>query len=897
VTWSEATLGSSLVAETDLNLIDRPIAIGFLVKRHLKDTLSGTVISTSLKYVLQPVAYRDTDHRTGERGPIKFAQRPPRSSFVGEQYRNDTDGPALISDVAAEDLTDYDEFREGNYIIHRQKVGLIQQVDRDAILMLSNQTAVSPLNPSILEYPVSAGSRPIVSLPANSSSDSLRPASSDSHLWIPNDNVFPGQFVRTTQKNLRRGAWISGCSSPNHPAEGYILATPAIDVHVDWLCSNIFSVGLPFFGPTSEVIRASTLLGQATIYDYGKLPRGTAESNRFKQHGFLPVGERVRFRDPAGAAVKYPSFDRISKEQTFDLDLNVLKIVSMKSEAVVQWQDLSITTEPATSLHSFSGIENEVWPGEVVVLKDEIQTAPNPNRNAFEPLAYTFHPIRNHSILQTRKVGVVQTVNSRERVAMVRWYKNPQVEFLHEGHVLKPSSVLGELGEEVSEVSMYEVTTKNGLVRSRGEMVLLVPEKVHHTHLLQDARSPSSTAAGPCHLSYLFPITFTQTNVYLEHIKKVLVNSDWFKHTIEIDSTALPPRHSIRREEFSLNHPLDWIGQIVSRDIDGTITVRLGALQNCRDIRVPMERILMVLDNDLAGGSTGEMDGMGEFYDELEGYSEFHDQDLFDRMATPFALTIEYEGAVPDDGLSDSDEMWATEHSEDNDEDHEDADYDEDIVAESSLTAPELIEIAHDSGDKQEEVDMKDGRPEPNPQRAPNNKDAAHTALDGIHINACPPSFSILDTEPPIDHHFRTTPVLPAVPQRLRRIQKEYQILGSSLPQGIFARTWESRMDLMRVLIIGPQGTPYEFAPYIIDFRFNSDFPTRAPETFFHSWTNGMGRINPNMYEDGKICLSILGTWPPKNPAENWSPAKSTVLQILVSIMGLVLVKDPFYSM
>lgn len=50
------------------------------------------------------------------------------------------------------------------------------------------------------------------------------------------------------------------------------------------------------------------------------------------------------------------------------------------------------------------------------------------------------------------------------------------------------------------------------------------------------------------------------------------------------------------------------------------------------------------------------------------------------------------------------------------------------------------------------------------------------------------------------------------------------------------------------------------------------------------------------MYEDGKICLSILGTWPPKNPDENWNPTKSTVLQILVSIMGLVLVRDPFYN-
>ena len=30
---------------------------------------------------------------------------------------------------------------------------------------------------------------------------------------------------------------------------------------------------------------------------------------------------------------------------------------------------------------------------------------------------------------------------------------------------------------------------------------------------------------------------------------------------------------------------------------------------------------------------------------------------------------------------------------------------------------------------------------------------------------------------------------------------------------------------------------------------------------------------------------------------ENWSPARSTVLQVLVSLMGLVLVKEPYYSM
>ncbi|KAF2119365.1 hypothetical protein BDV96DRAFT_487146 [Lophiotrema nucula] len=121
-------------------------------------------------------------------------------------------------------------------------------------------------------------------------------------------------------------------------------------------------------------------------------------------------------------------------------------------------------------------------------------------------------------------------------------------------------------------------------------------------------------------------------------------------------------------------------------------------------------------------------------------------------------------------------------------------------------------------------------------------------------------------------------------------------ILRNSLPPGIYVRTWESRLDLIRVLMIGPSDTPYEYAPFIIDFYLDSSYPSQAPEAFFHSWTEGNGPVNPNLYEDGKICLSLLGTWHADERNESWSPGKSTLLQVLVSIMGLVLVKEPYYN-
>ena len=47
-----------------------------------------------------------------------------------------------------------------------------------------------------------------------------------------------------------------------------------------------------------------------------------------------------------------------------------------------------------------------------------------------------------------------------------------------------------------------------------------------------------------------------------------------------------------------------------------------------------------------------------------------------------------------------------------------------------------------------------------------------------------------------------------------------------------------------------------------------------------------------NLYEEGKVCLSILGTWTgDKN--EIWSATRSSLLQAFVSIQGLVLVKEP----
>ncbi|KAF9921581.1 hypothetical protein BGZ65_010245, partial [Modicella reniformis] len=157
-------------------------------------------------------------------------------------------------------------------------------------------------------------------------------------------------------------------------------------------------------------------------------------------------------------------------------------------------------------------------------------------------------------------------------------------------------------------------------------------------------------------------------------------------------------------------------------------------------------------------------------------------------------------------------------------------------------------------------------------------------------------SFAILE-ETPADHHFLNQDYdIPHSDRAwIKRIAKEHAILASSLPDGIRVRAFEDRLDLIRVLIQGPDHTPYRNALFLFDFKLTSQFPSQPPIAFFHSWTGGVGRINPNLYEDGNVCLSLLNTWHGKDQTETWTPS-SSILQLLISIQGLVLVPEPYYN-
>jgi ubiquitin-conjugating enzyme E2 O len=105
-------------------------------------------------------------------------------------------------------------------------------------------------------------------------------------------------------------------------------------------------------------------------------------------------------------------------------------------------------------------------------------------------------------------------------------------------------------------------------------------------------------------------------------------------------------------------------------------------------------------------------------------------------------------------------------------------------------------------------------------------------------------------------------------------------------------RAFEDRMDLLRVVIVGASGTPYHDGLFFFDLKLPPLYPTVPPQVYYHSF--GL-RLNPNLYESGTVCLSLLNTFGGEG-AEVWSPAMSTLLQVVVSIQGLVLNNQPYYN-
>jgi len=117
----------------------------------------------------------------------------------------------------------------------------------------------------------------------------------------------------------------------------------------------------------------------------------------------------------------------------------------------------------------------------------------------------------------------------------------------------------------------------------------------------------------------------------------------------------------------------------------------------------------------------------------------------------------------------------------------------------------------------------------------------------------------------------------------LRRIRCDLAELYRDPLPGIYCIPDEVMTNKCHALIVGPLDTPYAGGFFNFVITFPASYPTDPPKVKLLTTGGGTVRFNPNLYANGKVCLSILGTW----TGPSWSPVQ-TLGSVLLSIQSLM---------
>jgi ubiquitin-protein ligase len=114
------------------------------------------------------------------------------------------------------------------------------------------------------------------------------------------------------------------------------------------------------------------------------------------------------------------------------------------------------------------------------------------------------------------------------------------------------------------------------------------------------------------------------------------------------------------------------------------------------------------------------------------------------------------------------------------------------------------------------------------------------------------------------------------------RIIQDYVKFNEDKPNGIYLHINKDNIFEQYALIVGPHNTPYFGGYYIFKITYPKNYPKKPPHVIMQT-TNKNVRFNPNLYEAGKVCLSILGTW----AGPSWEEVMNIRL-VLLSIQSLM---------
>ncbi|GBG34280.1 Ubiquitin-conjugating enzyme E2 G2 [Hondaea fermentalgiana] len=123
----------------------------------------------------------------------------------------------------------------------------------------------------------------------------------------------------------------------------------------------------------------------------------------------------------------------------------------------------------------------------------------------------------------------------------------------------------------------------------------------------------------------------------------------------------------------------------------------------------------------------------------------------------------------------------------------------------------------------------------------------------------------------------------------MKRLLVEYKELSLRPPAGVAAGPAgdETNMLEWECVFLGPEGTPYDGGCFHSTLSFPKDYPLNPPVMRFTQplW-------HPNVYPDGKVCISILhepveDKFGYEQSCERWSPVQS-IEKIILSVISML---------
>ena len=125
---------------------------------------------------------------------------------------------------------------------------------------------------------------------------------------------------------------------------------------------------------------------------------------------------------------------------------------------------------------------------------------------------------------------------------------------------------------------------------------------------------------------------------------------------------------------------------------------------------------------------------------------------------------------------------------------------------------------------------------------------------------------------------------------REKRILNDLREIQKDPVENIFVSLNNDNIDEWNILIIGPEDTPYAHGFFFFRMTYPQQYPLVPPKLILITTEYNITRFNPNLYSNGKVCLSIINTW----SGPKWTSIM-TSKSVLLSVQSLMC-NEPLYN-